>query len=196
MSANRPTLASVEELLSRAPVHIPTDTVRLEHTLMLRAAMQRVDGEQLAPVQGVGSARSRMPARIAVVAAASILMLGGAGLAAAYVAHQAPTQTAVVRCFARVTTDYASTSLALDVGAAVSPSGAGPVASDVATSLCGAEWAQGSLSETQPYVRSAAPTGLAYPVPGLAACVLPDGGVGVFPGGSRTCESLGLASPA
>ena len=67
---------------------------------------------------------------------------------------------------------YASADLGADT-AVVSADGRSPVA------VCEELWQRGDVGS--------------WPVPALAACVLPSGAVGVFPGGRATCATLDLA---
>jgi hypothetical protein len=58
--------------------------------------------------------------------------------------------------------------------------------------ICAAYWRSGVFQFGKPPDINAVPTGNAYSVPPLVACVLPSGQAGIFPGDDTTCESLGL----
>lgn len=178
-----------EQLLVRVPEHCPSPATQDAHVALIQRAMAAGDESALPSRQQTSRRRARIAGRASLIVSVAAVIAGGAGLAAAYVAVQAPTQTDTVRCFAVATTDYESDELGIDAAVA---GGEGGTSADAAIDLCAAEWAMGALSETPPYLAPAVPGGVPAPVPDLAACVLPSGGVGVFPGSVDVCLSLGL----
>ena len=99
----------------------------------------------------------------------------------------------MVRCFSTAEPPFTSGAPGtVEVGYG-STSGTVEESAAKAVELCGLAWAEGTLplqSSSGAEGASATPA----PVPELHACVLPDGYVGVFPGGPTVCIELGLAS--
>lgn len=131
----------------------------------------------------------------AVILAAS-LGLGAAGLgtAAAFGAFSAPTDRRIAYCF--TTADLNDPANREEFTVATAPNDTNPSLRDAAASaldICAGGWQQGRFSATNPKISlDPKPAPWNYPVPPLVACVLPNGSVGVFPGDTTTCASLGL----
>ncbi|MEV4625922.1 hypothetical protein AB0J90_06495 [Micromonospora sp. NPDC049523] len=149
--------------------------------------------------------RRRIARYLAVTAAGSTLLFGGA--AAAYVAYR-PASVPVedqTRCYTVASLDGGDSDFhGTTVGRAWS--GDGQRSAAAAVELCAALWQQGVLEAGAKGVRP--PEGGAkevgpsagvvptVPVPPLQACVLDNGIAAVFPGDTGTCARLGLAKLA
>lgn len=174
----------VDDLLRRMPAPGVPPRARERHLELLRAAMAEDDGgvpeaePGSRPVVPIRPSRRRR-VTIAVVAAAAV---GLAGTAAATLVWQHATNRSEIRCFPKVVTDY-------DNPRYGDTTFIGADSATQALEICSAEWSQGIIVSTFPYVGE--PTSVPQPVPPLVACVLPNGEVGVFPT-TQTCEELGL----
>lgn len=148
----------------------------------------------VAPV-GIDRAPSRRRRRtaVALVAAGALVVVGG-GLAVAGLTRTPPTQPDEVRCFGVVTSEYDDEYLYVGVLRADPVGPDDGTTADVAIEQCGLLWARGTLTGVDPWVDFTVPPDAppVNPVPPLVACVLPGGGVGVYPGEPGTCEALGF----
>lgn len=120
---------------------------------------------------GAGRTRRRSwrgVGRLAVVVAVGAA--AAAAAAAAFVTTREPAHTVSVGCYASASLDADTAVVALD--------------DRTPTEACTAAWREGAIGEGA--------------VPPLQACVLPSGGIGVFPGGApAVCRRLGNdAAPA
>ena len=133
--------------------------------------------------------RRRRRVTVVVIAALTVSVVGG-GMAVA-LSKLRPSEPAMVRCFAVVTTDFNNPGLGFDLGVAAAPGGTAPSAAAQGLDQCGQAWFRGELSGSDPHLPTDFPGG-DQPIPHLVACVLPEGFVGVFPGPAGTCAALGL----
>jgi hypothetical protein len=93
----------------------------------------------------------------------------------------------MVRCFSEASGPFTTGA----PGTSEASTGLGHQSAAAAIELCGHAWADGWLSFPELKDQNHPPQGN-QPIPQLQACVLPDGYVGVFPGGPNTCTDLGL----
>jgi hypothetical protein len=114
--------------------------------------------------------------------AAAVATAGGT---ATYVAFREPTDRSVVTCYAEAST--AADTRSIDAALAEA-NGDGPAEVENALQLCGQVWRDGLLAGDP----GDPPVFGSTQAPDLVACTLPDGSLGVFPGGAATCPRLGL----
>lgn len=120
---------------------------------------------------------------------AGAIVAAGGGTAAAFALFAPATDTATGYCFSSESLDESMTNR---IEFAAAGSAARPEdASAVAVEVCAVYWRSGVFGggSADPVQL---PVGGTSPVPPLAACVLPSGKAGVFPGGDSACEALGL----
>jgi hypothetical protein len=133
-----------------------------------------------------------------IAASAAVVAAGTSAAAYAYVQHSQPvTDKSEARCYtvAGLSAGPESFTTIAEPAMAGSPR---PAQVGNALSVCAALWRQGFLHPGPQGARGPAtpdPAGTS-PVPPLAACVLPDGTAGVFPGTSSVCAALGLPNAA
>lgn len=187
-----------------------SDAAKARHLAMLNAVMADPQsdpagaGDGVIPIQRDGHRSRRRTLAGAGVAAAALLAVG-AGAAVAWVDRAEPTVTDIARCFA--TSDPAAAGeWTKEAGAFFDTTFITGVGDDATTSqtaahavaACAANWRAGGITATPPYLHQLdpwytdfkGPKPPAHPVPELAACVLPNGWVGVFP--DTTCAALRL----
>lgn len=139
--------------------------------------------------------RRRRGRRVLALTAGAVVAAGalGIGTAAALGAFSTPpTDRSMVHCFA--TTDLHDPGNHID-GVIAVPPGAEVTVGDAAASaleICADDWRQGRLIPNDPTIKPPQPEVQDRPVPPLAACVLDNGQVAVFPGPPSTCAELGL----
>lgn len=176
--------------LTGGPEHRPAraEADKAELSAMIRAR----EGRRLAgPVpRRLGSLGARGVVAGLVVAGA---LAGGGVAAAVLLSPQRPTVLDEARCYSEPSTDFSTSFPGTSVSVA-GPAGATGTTVDVpdqAVGACAAVWRQGLLVYGAPGVvqGDGVPD---HPVPALTACVLPSGEAAVFPGGPKTCRSLGL----
>ena len=144
------------------------------------------------PADFVSTARRQRRRRYAIAGlTAGVVIAAGGGTAAAFVLFSKASDTTTGYCYATASLDESSTNRTEFAAAGTddSPNDAAAVSVDV----CAAYWrsgvfAGGTVDANQP------PTGGAWPVPPLIACVLPSGKAAVFPGDTTTCRTLGLSA--
>lgn len=179
----------VEVLLTDLDAPTPlVAATRSQHKAVLRALVQREAGHELALVRthDRSAGWSQRRAILVVSLAAMITSVGGA--AVAYLHQASPTHVDMVRCFGVAAPPFAP---GPDNISGVR-GGATEDSAHAAIDLCAAEWGDGVLPDPQSADPVRLPSGGPFPVPELHACVLPDGYVGVFPGGKSVCLNLGL----
>ena len=124
-------------------------------------------------------------------------VLFGAGVAASLGAFDAPVSNrSTAHCY--TTADLGRSDNHNDFGVAVAagdPRAIGDAAAQ-AMEICSGQWAIGRFSILTPTFPAYVSGPATHPVPPLVACVLDNGEVGIFPGTSGTCISLGLADAA
>ncbi len=144
------------------------------------------------PADFVSTARRQRRRRYAIAGlTAGVVIAAGGGTAAAFVLFSKASDTTTGYCYATANLDESSTNRTEFAAAGTEdlPNDAAAVSVDV----CAAYWrsgvfAGGTVDANQP------PTGGAWPVPPLIACVLPSGKAAVFPGDTTTCRTLGLSA--
>lgn len=173
--------------------HDDQTLLELEHTLYLarfpklspavRAAQaERLERELLAPVN-----RHHHWRRGTAAIAGFAIVAGTTGVAAAWVTRARPTDTSLVSCFSGATKDFSDVSVQSQVSM-VDERGSLEHSATAARELCANLWASGDIASPRPSAAAPEPDNTA--VPPLAVCVLPHGGVGVFPNAS--CLQLSL----
>ena len=157
-----------------------------------RAAADKALLLELVRTTGTGRDRHRIGRPVIVGTTLSIALVAG-GSAAAYVLL--PAKAASVhnsaRCYSKISAVLSGWFPGTTMGIATTPASA-PV--DVAAhpvEACSAVWRIGLFTNPGGMLSNAS-----YPVPTLAACVLPSGAAAVFPGGPNTCLELGLPPPS
>ena len=137
----------------------------------------------------------RRPKRGLAIGTAIVVLCGaGVGTAAALGVFSAePTDRGVAYCYATAQTDGPRTTFSV----AGSPDQIGDSAAS-ALAICRKQWGTGAVRASEPYLVRDADTNQppTFPVPALAACVLEEGTLGVFPGSDKVCAQLGLANAA
>jgi hypothetical protein len=131
-----------------------------------------------------------------LVAGLATALVGTAVAAGSYVAFRQPTELRYAQCYSSVTadTDYRTT-LAIGKAHRTDDDVPAPVEVTDAIGSCANLWSQGILRKDVPMASvDPTPGSGSSPVPPLAACTLPDGTVGVYPGDESTCRTLGLPS--
>lgn len=159
---------------------------------------EQIKNVVMAEVRSAPVKRPRRRRRlVTVVLAILAVLVAGVGTAVAFLRFAEPTDQGMVRCFALATTDFEGKGVSLDAGFAGLPGQDPSSAAQAALDICSLFWLNGELLPEPPYMPAVppdpnptTPTGLE--VPPLAACVLPEGFVGVFPGPEGTCAELGL----
>lgn len=183
----------VEALLRNEPIPGLPEQVRVAHKQALRAAIAADPATP--PTTAPAPGRHRRWRRGGIALLAGGLVLAGAGAATAFLTRAQPNDPQVVRCFSIAAPPFTSGAPgSYDVSYGPGD-GTLDQSAAVAIELCGFGWAEGRLPwpETKtPGYTSPEP----QPVPGLQACILPEGIVGVFPGDERTCTGLGLPGSA
>jgi hypothetical protein len=192
-------LDPVEVLASSAP-RLSEET-KQAHLALLRAEIHT--SEPHAPQSNTRRGRGWRGRATALTTAGLVVL--GVGTAAAYVQFMKPSVTDVARCFAVSDPadfeDFDKAGGAFHDIAALTPEGDSWTSDQTAThalEACANAWRTGGLSSTPPHLRDLDPwyvdfTGpkpAEHPVPGLVACVLDAGIVGVFP--DTTCAALRL----
>jgi len=189
----------VEALLrTPAAVSVAAD-VRARHVAMLAAAVVEeptdadVESRAGQRLSTAGSGQRRRRVLVASIAAGALVAVGG-GLAVAGLTRTPPTQPDELRCFGLVTSEYDDEYLFVGVRYADPAGGDDATTADVALELCAQQWARGTLTGGEPPVDFTVPPDApaTNPVPPLQACVLPGGGVGVYPGEPGVCAALGF----
>lgn len=180
----------VEALLRSEVIEPLSEQVRTAHKQQLRAMMA---ADAVSSPTAVPTARraGRWWRRGGAGLLAAGLIVAGAGAATAYLTHAQPDDPAVVRCFSVAAPPFTGDAPGSYDASLGAEDGSLGQSAAVAIELCGYGWAEGRLPwpESKPpgYVNPEPQT-----VPELQACILPDGIVGVFPGGDLTCSRLGL----
>lgn len=131
---------------------------------------------------------------ITLMAAGAITLGGAAAATAAIVHHLGPQEARVTthgRCYWEVSTKYDDDFPGTTAVNATDTDGWTPQLVGTLLDDCAATWRAGAFQIGSPGIHSDV-TGSDYPVPALAACVLPDGEAAVFAGDSMTCDRLGL----
>ena len=155
-----------------------------------RARAAREQLEQIVATQG-RPGRRRRPGLIA--GAGAVVVLCTSAAAVVYVQGTQPvTDKAQARCYTVASLAGGDSFHGTTIGEAARPGSAAAV--DDALSVCAALFRQGFL---QPGAAGVSPPGPGvgkpgHRVPPLITCVMPDGTAAVFPGGTGTCQRLGL----
>lgn len=137
--------------------------------------------------------RSRRRAVLVVVA--GVVVLGSAGTAVAVqLTSTEVVDRSAARCYTSASKNFGDDFPGTTIATASTSSASSAGVAD-ALSTCSDLWAQGYLTLGSARVNTTEPTDIP-PVPQLAACVLPNGQAGVFPGDPSTCQSLGLPTVA
>ena len=184
----------VEALLRTEPIPPLPERVRIAHKQGLRALVAADPAFATMPVAAPGRALRRWR-RAGIALLAGGLVLAGAGAATAFLTRAQPDDAEVVRCFSVAAAPFISGAPG-SYDASYGP-GDGTVDQSAARAieLCGSGWADGRLPWPETKPPDHANPG-PQPVPGLQACILPDGIVGVFPGDQHICARLGLPASA
>jgi hypothetical protein len=139
--------------------------------------------------------RARWTRRGVTFTATTAIALGGGAAAAAVVYQLAPQHATVAshgRCYWQVSDqfgdDFPGTTAVTDTD----DKGWTPEVVATLVDGCAAIWRAGAFQEGKPGINSDVASANDYPVPELAACVLPDGEAAIFPGDPTTCDDLGL----
>ena len=182
-------LTTVEQLLRDHPPTPPDEPTRAAHKQRLRTLMTAEPATVSSP------RRHRRWRGLGIGVLAGGLILGGAGAATAFLTWAQPDDPQIVRCFSVATAPFASGAPGSYEAGYGSPDGTLDTSAARAIELCGALWSEGRL----PWPETKGPGYTAntpQPIPDLRACILPDGVVGVLPGGPDTCRALGLPTSA
>lgn len=125
------------------------------------------------------------------------VLAGGTATAAVLLSAQRPTVFDKVRCYSEASRDFSASfpGTSVTIANAAGSASTSVDVPDQALEACAAVWRQGLLIPgASGVVRTRGIPERA--VPPLAVCVLSSGEAAVFPGGSKTCATLGLASMA
>ncbi|WP_129668125.1 hypothetical protein [Phytoactinopolyspora endophytica] len=156
------------------------------HAALRRSMLRQFSAEQHRPLY-------KRPQSVAV-GAATVLALGTAA-AATYIDSKHVPPSDQLRCYSKAELGRGDDFPGVTMGRATTPGTEEEAVFENAIDGCATAWRTGMLVEgaDEPAdLGDSDPNENNFPVPRLAACVLKDGVIGVFPGGSSTCRTLGL----
>ena len=136
--------------------------------------------------------RTHRVAIVSVVVGLCVVAAGGAAAASILFTAKPATDRTTGRCYSTISSNFGDDFPGTSMANAARPGGTAPELPPVAIENCAAVWRAGAM--TTPGSHPSPNVAGEYPVPPLAACVLPSGEAAVFPGPPSTCASLGLSA--